>query len=105
MDKKPYSNSFHTLEAIWRVLRRHPCCGGVPRGEPLRGEEPSVETVRYRDSSPVMYPGERTFVRLRCRTAMLNVLVDFFGNMALSALRERHHGEFAQQDRQVQDRG
>lgn len=40
------------------------------------------DPVRHRDSSPVMYPGEKTFVRLRCREAMLNVLVDFFGNMA-----------------------
>ena len=47
------------------------------------------DPVRHRDSSPVMYPGEKTFVRLRCRTAMLNVLVDFFGNMAhYSAPRE-----------------
>ena len=47
------------------------------------------DPVRHRDSSPVMYPGEKTFVRLRCRMAMLNVLVDFFGNMAhYSAPRE-----------------
>ena len=47
------------------------------------------DPVRHRDSSPVMYPGEKTFVRLRCRESMLNVLVDFFGNMArYSAPRE-----------------
>lgn len=47
------------------------------------------DPVRHRDSSPVMYPGEKTFVRLRCRETMLNVLVDFFGNMArYSAPRE-----------------
>ena len=38
--------------------------------------------MRYRDSSPVMYPGESEFVRMRCRTYMLNVLMDFFGPMA-----------------------
>ena len=47
------------------------------------------DPVRHRDSSPVMYPGEKTFVRLRCREAMLNVLVDLFGTMAhYSAPRE-----------------
>lgn len=40
------------------------------------------DLVRYRDSSPVMYPGESEFVRMRCRTYMLNVLMDFFGPMA-----------------------
>lgn len=40
------------------------------------------DPVRHRDSSPVMYPGEPTFVHLRCRESMLNVLVDFFGSMA-----------------------
>lgn len=47
------------------------------------------DPVRHRDSSPVMYPGEKTFVRLRCRETILNVMVDFFGNMAhYSAPRE-----------------
>ncbi len=26
-----------------------------------------------------MYPGENTFVRMRCKTTLLNTLVDFFG--------------------------
>lgn len=37
------------------------------------------DPVLYRDRCPVMYPGENTFVRMRCKTAMLNTLVDFFG--------------------------
>lgn len=40
---------------------------------------PDFDLVEYRDRSPVMYPGERTLVRLRCREAMLSVLMDFFG--------------------------
>lgn len=39
------------------------------------------DPVLYRDRSPVMYPGENTFVRLRCKTALLNTLVDFFGSV------------------------
>ena len=51
------------------------------------------DPVRHRDSSPVMYPGEQTFVHLRCRETMLNVLVDFFGSMAhYSAPREAAAG-------------
>jgi len=33
----------------------------------------------YRDSSPVMYPGKGVLTRLRCHTAMLSTLMDFFG--------------------------
>lgn len=39
------------------------------------------DPVAYRDSSPVMYPGERTFVRMKCSTSLLNTLVDFFGSL------------------------
>lgn len=39
------------------------------------------DPARYRDRSPVMYPGENTFVHLRCKTALLNTLVDFFGDL------------------------
>jgi len=39
------------------------------------------DPVRYRDSSPVMYPGESAFVRLRCHTDLLGVLLDFFGEI------------------------
>ena len=39
------------------------------------------DPVAYRDSSPVMYPGERTFVRMKCCTSLLNTLVDFFGSL------------------------
>lgn len=42
---------------------------------------PDFDPVLYRDRSPVMYPGENTFVRLRCKTALLNTLVDFFGSV------------------------
>lgn len=40
---------------------------------------PDFDLVEYRDRSPVMYPGERTLVRLRCKEAMLSVILDFFG--------------------------
>jgi len=39
------------------------------------------DPVRYRDSSPVMYPGKHEFVRMRCHTAMVSVLLDFFGSL------------------------
>ena len=39
------------------------------------------DPAQYRDRSPVMYPGKETFVRLRCRTKLLNTLVDFFGSV------------------------
>jgi len=39
------------------------------------------DPVRYRDSSPVMYPGEKSFIRMRCKTTILSVLLDFFGEM------------------------
>lgn len=41
----------------------------------------AFDPVDYRDSSPVMYPGERTFVRMKCSTSLLNTLVDFFGSL------------------------
>ena len=42
---------------------------------------PDFDPVRYRNSCPVMYPGENRFVRLRCRTSLLNTLLDFFGDL------------------------
>lgn len=42
---------------------------------------PDFDPVRYRDSCPVMYPGEKKFVRLRCKTSLLNTLLDFFGDL------------------------
>ena len=36
----------------------------------------------YRDKSPVMYPGAPQVVRLRCRTALVNTILDFFGTQA-----------------------
>ena len=52
------------------------------------------DPVRYRNSCPVMYPGESRFVRLRCRTSMLNTLLDFFGELPqYTAPREGPEGE------------
>lgn len=42
---------------------------------------PDFDPVRYRNSCPVMYPGEKKFVRLRCKTSLLNTLLDFFGDL------------------------
>ncbi len=39
------------------------------------------DPVSYRNSCPVMYSGEKKFVRLRCRTGLLNTLLDFFGDL------------------------
>lgn len=39
------------------------------------------DPAEYRDRSPVMYPGKSSFVRLRCKTSMVNVLIDFFGSL------------------------
>lgn len=52
------------------------------------------DPVRYRNSCPVMYPGESRFVRLRCRTSMLNTLLDFFGELPqYSAPQDGPRGE------------
>ena len=37
--------------------------------------------MRYRNSCPVMYSGEQKFVRLRCKTGLLNTLLDVFGDL------------------------
>lgn len=42
---------------------------------------PDFDLVRYRNSCPVMYPGEERFVRLRCSTRLINTLLDFFGDL------------------------
>ena len=42
---------------------------------------PDFDPVRYRNSCPVMYAGERKFVRLRCSTGLLNTLLDVFGDL------------------------
>ena len=42
---------------------------------------PDFDLVRYRNSCPVMYPGEERFVRLRCSTGLVNTLLDFFGDL------------------------
>lgn len=42
---------------------------------------PDFDPVRYRNSCPVMYSGEEKFVRLRCKTRLLNTLLDFFGDL------------------------
>ena len=39
----------------------------------------SFDPTVYRDCSPVMYAGERRNLVLRCRDALLNVVLDFFG--------------------------
>ena len=42
----------------------------------------SFNPYAYRDQSPVMYPGTPQVVRLRCHTAMVNTILDFFGTQA-----------------------
>ena len=42
---------------------------------------PDFDPVRYRNSCPAMYSGERKFVRLRCKTSLLNTLLDVFGDL------------------------
>lgn len=42
---------------------------------------PDFDPVRYRSSCPVMYAGEKKFVHLRCKTGLLNTLLDFFGDL------------------------
>lgn len=39
------------------------------------------DLVRYRNSCPAMYAGEKKFVRLRCKTSLLNTLLDVFGDL------------------------
>jgi len=39
----------------------------------------NFDPVEYRDRSPVMHPGNPCFIRMRCKTSMLNILLDFFG--------------------------
>jgi len=41
-----------------------------------------------------MYPGQNRFVRLRCKTSMLNTLLDFFGELPqYSAPQDGPRGE------------
>ena len=40
------------------------------------------DPVRYRDKSPIMYPGEPENIRLRCPRRMLSTVMDFFGEQA-----------------------
>ena len=55
---------------------------------------PDFDPVRYRNSCPVMYPGQNRFVRLRCKTSMLNTLLDFFGELPqYSAPQDGPRGE------------
>lgn len=43
-------------------------------------EKPAnFDVYRYRDQSPVMYPGEAVPIKLRCHISMLSILMDFFG--------------------------
>lgn len=44
--------------------------------------DPNFDPYVYRDRSPVMYPGEQAYVRLRCRESMVNTVLDFFGAQA-----------------------
>jgi len=39
------------------------------------------DPIRYRDSSPVMYPGKKEFIRMRCNANIISVLMDFFGTL------------------------
>ena len=39
------------------------------------------DPIRYRNSSPVMYPGNKEFVKMRCDTSIISVLMDFFGDL------------------------
>ena len=42
-------------------------------------KDKDFDPYTYRDSSPVMYPGKPVLTRLKCSTAMLSTLMDFFG--------------------------
>lgn len=51
--------------------------------------DPGFDPYVYRDRSPVMYPGEQAYVRLRCQENMVNTVLDFFGAQAnFSMLRD-----------------
>ncbi len=53
------------------------------------------DLIRYRNSSPIMYPGTPHYVRMRCRAALLNTLLDFFGDLpSYSAPQTIDGGEF-----------
>ena len=41
-------------------------------------KDPQFDPYEYRDRSPVMHPGEPTFIRLRCPLSMLSTVMDFF---------------------------
>ncbi|MBR6677422.1 MAG: WYL domain-containing protein [Oscillospiraceae bacterium] len=38
------------------------------------------DPIRYRDRSPVMYPGEAVYIRMRCPVSLLSTVVDFFSS-------------------------
>lgn len=54
---------------------------GVERLEEGFTIPPDFDLVGYRNSCPVMYPGEKRFVHLRCSTGLVNTLLDFFGDL------------------------
>lgn len=50
------------------------------------------DPIRYRNSSPVMYPGNKEFVKMRCDASIVSVLMDFFGNLPqYSAYHEKEN--------------
>ena len=42
-------------------------------------KDPDFDACRYRDRSPVMYPGDPADICLRCPLSLLSTLMDFFG--------------------------
>ena len=42
--------------------------------------DPDFDPTLYRDQSPVMYPGQPVYIRIRCPISLINTVTDFFGS-------------------------
>lgn len=89
-----WSNGYYYLVAKHRGMMNLRV-DRILKVEPLKEifEVPGdFDPIRYRNSSPVMYPGNKEFVKMRCDASIVSVLMDFFGNLPqYSAYNEKEN--------------
>lgn len=61
-----------------RIVRVYPTLGDDKNPIPFQRDK-TFDPYKYRDRSPVMYPGEPILAQLRCPESLLSTLMDFFG--------------------------
>ena len=62
-------------------------------------KDPDFDACRYRDRSPVMYPGDPADICLRCPLSLLSTLMDFFGTAIRSYTTPREPDSLPPQQR------